>query len=103
MEIELADDGPSLAGKGFVDAAGAAAPAFGMVGTLIGLIVLQNLDDPSAWARYGRGPDHHLLRRRHRQPRLHPLAGKLGQREEVLTRQVMVEGVLAIQASEIPT
>ena len=36
-------------GKGVVDAAGAAAPAFGMIGTLVGLVLmLQNLDDPAA-------------------------------------------------------
>ena len=50
LEIEL---GQMMArhsvGKGIVDAAGGAAPAFGMIGTLIGLVLmLQNLDDPSA-------------------------------------------------------
>ena len=50
LEIEL---GQMMArhsvGKGIIDAAGGAAPAFGMIGTLIGLVLmLQNLDDPSA-------------------------------------------------------
>ena len=37
-----------VVGKKFVDSCGAAAPAFGMIGTLIGLVqMLRALDDPS--------------------------------------------------------
>ena len=50
MEIELGQmSARHNNGKGVIDAYGAAAPAFGMIGTLVGLVLmLQNLDDPSA-------------------------------------------------------
>ena len=107
LEIEL---GQMMArhsvGKGLIDAAGGAAPAFGMIGTLIGLVLmLQNLDDPSALGPgmavalvttfYGAVIANALFI---------PVAGKLGERnkEEILARQVTIEGVLAIQAGENP-
>ena len=37
-----------MTGKKIVESTGAAAPAFGMIGTLVGLVqMLQSLDDPS--------------------------------------------------------
>jgi chemotaxis protein MotA len=93
-------------GKGVVDAAGAAAPAFGMIGTLIGLVLmLQNLDDPSA---LGPGMAVALITTFYgavvANVAFLPLAGKLGARnaEEVLARQIMIEGILAIQSGENP-
>lgn len=93
-------------GKSIVDAAAAAAPAFGMIGTLVGLVLmLQNLDDPSA---LGPGMAVALITTFYGAVVANlvflPLAGKLGARnkEEILAREVMVEGVLAIQAGENP-
>ncbi|MHC5067544.1 MAG: motility protein A [Planctomycetota bacterium] len=107
MEIELTQmAGRHSNGKGLVDAAGAAAPAFGMIGTLVGLVLmLQNLDDPSA---LGPGMAVALITTFYGAVIANlvfiPLAGKLGARnsEEILGRQVMIEGVLAIQAGENP-
>ena len=93
-------------GKGVVDAAGAAAPAFGMIGTLIGLVLmLQNLDDPKC---LGPGMAVALITTFYgaviANVAFLPLAGKLGARnnEEVLARQIMIEGILAIQSGENP-
>ncbi len=93
-------------GKGLMDEFGAKFPAFGMIGTLVGLILmLQNLDDPS---KLGPGMAVALITTFYGAFTANliciPLAGKLGQRngEEILARQVMIEGVLAIQAGENP-
>lgn len=93
-------------GKGVVDNLGAYLPAFGMVGTLIGLVLmLQNLDDPSA---LGPGMAVALITTFYgalfANLFMIPLAGKLGARntEEILSREIMIEGVLAIQAGENP-
>ncbi|MDA3959394.1 MAG: MotA/TolQ/ExbB proton channel family protein [Planctomycetota bacterium] len=107
MDIELTQVATRHSGgKGVIDAAGSAAPAFGMIGTLVGLILmLQNLDDPSA---LGPGMAIALITTFYGAVLANlmfiPLAGKLGARnnEEVLTKQVMIEGVLAIQAGENP-
>ena len=107
MEIELGQMASRhSSGKGIVDAAGAAAPAFGMIGTLVGLILmLQNLSDPSA---LGPGMAVALITTFYGAVIANlvfiPLAGKLGTRndEEVMAKQVMIEGVLAIQAGENP-
>lgn len=107
MDIELSQVATRHSnGKGVIDAAGAAAPAFGMIGTLVGLILmLQNLDDPSA---LGPGMAVALITTFYGAVIANlvfiPLAGKLGARnnEEILAKQVMVEGVLAIQAGENP-
>ncbi len=80
------------------------APAFGMVGTLIGLIqMLGKLDDPGAigpalavallTTLYGAVMANLVFL---------PIAGKLKVRssEEILRKEVMIEGILAIQAGE---
>lgn len=107
MEIEL----DQLAArhsyqKGVVDALGASAPAFGMIGTLIGLVLmLQNLDDPSA---LGPGMAVALITTFYGAVIANvffiPWAGKLDARnkDELKGRQLMIEGVLAIQAGENP-
>lgn len=107
LEIELAflEDRHKL-GKQVFEAFGAFAPAFGMIGTLIGLIqMLANLDDPSS---IGSGMAIALLTTFYGALMANfiflPMAGKLGVRsgEEMLIRQVIVEGVLAIQNGENP-
>jgi len=82
------------------------APAFGMIGTLIGLInMLRTLDDPSSIGPqmsvalvttfYGTVLANVLFL---------PLAQKLKERNgrEVLVKELMVEGILSIQAGENP-
>jgi chemotaxis protein MotA len=85
---------------------GALAPAFGMIGTLIGLInMLMALDDPAALGPnmsvalittfYGSVLANLLFI---------PMAGKLKQRsgQELLYKGIMLEGLLSIQAGENP-
>ncbi|TVR44038.1 MAG: motility protein A [Planctomycetota bacterium] len=93
-------------GKGVVDNLGAYLPAFGMIGTLVGLVLmLQNLDDPS---QLGPGMAVALITTFYgalfANLFMIPLAGKLAARntEETLSREIMIEGVLAIQAGENP-
>ena len=107
MEIEISQmHARHSFGKGVIDALGAAAPAFGMVGTLVGLVLmLQNLDDPSA---LGPGMAVALITTFYGAVIANlfflPWAGKLDARgkEELLAKQIMIEGVLAIQAGENP-
>lgn len=94
------------AGKKILDAAGSMAPAFGMVGTLIGLVkMLANLSDPS---QIGGGMAVALLTTMYGAMAANmfaiPLAGKLEIRakEEALLRDLMVEGIVAIQSGEKP-
>lgn len=94
------------AGKKILDVAGAMAPAFGMVGTLIGLVkMLSNLSDPS---QIGGGMSVALLTTLYGAMVANmfaiPLSGKLDIRakEEALLRDLMVEGIVAIQSGEKP-
>ena len=94
------------AGKKILDSAGAMAPAFGMVGTLIGLVkMLANLSDPSG---IGAGMAVALLTTLYGAMAANmvaiPLAGKLDVRakEEALLRDLMIEGIVAIQSGEKP-
>jgi chemotaxis protein MotA len=107
LEIELTflEDRHRL-GKAVLEALGTFAPAFGMIGTLIGLIqMLANLDDPNS---IGSGMAVALITTFYGALLANfiflPMAGKLGVRssEEMLFRQVIVEGVLAIQNGENP-
>ncbi len=107
LEIELAflEDRHRL-GREIFEQLGAFLPAFGMIGTLIGLIaMLANLDDPSS---IGGGMAVALLTTFYGAVLANfvalPIAKKLGIRsqEEVLMRQVIVEGVLSIQNGENP-
>jgi len=82
------------------------APAFGMLGTLIGLIqMLKNLNDPDA---LGPGMAVALITTFYGSFLANifgiPISRKLSVRtsQEVLSRELMVEGVLAIQAGENP-
>ncbi len=93
-------------GKKMLDALGSYAPAFGMIGTLVGLVqMLQNLSDPS---KIGGGMATALLTTLYGAMAANmlfiPLSGKLEQRanEEALLRELMIEGIVAIQSGEGP-
>lgn len=85
---------------------GTFSPAFGMIGTLIGLIrMLADLEDPEA---IGSGMATALLTTLYgtlfANLAFLPLAGKLKVKseEEILMKEVMIEGILSIQAGENP-
>jgi chemotaxis protein MotA len=93
-------------GKSILDSMGSFCPAFGMIGTLIGLVaMLQTLDDPS---QIGGGMAVALLTTFYGALFANlifiPLAGKLDtrNREETMMREVMIEGLLSIQAGDRP-
>jgi chemotaxis protein MotA len=95
-----------LEGRKILEAGGTFAPAFGMVGTLVGLInMLATLDDPST---IGVGMAVALLTTFYGAVMANafflPLAGKLESRsrEEVLIREMIIEGVMAIQSGDSP-
>ena len=82
------------------------APAFGMIGTLAGLIaMLSNLDDPDA---IGSGMAMALITTMYgsilANMVLIPFKNKLVDRDldERLTREIMIEGILSIQAGDNP-
>jgi len=93
-------------GKSIFDTLAALSPAFGMIGTLIGLInMLKTLDDPSTIGPsmsvalvttfYGAILSNLIFM---------PISRKLQikSKEEVLIKEIMVEGLLSIQAGENP-
>lgn len=87
-------------------AMGTFAPAFGMIGTLIGLIqMLRTLNDPST---IGAGMAVALLTTFYGALMANliflPIAGKLKMRteEEALLKEVMIEGILSIQSGDNP-
>ncbi|MEM9411430.1 MAG: MotA/TolQ/ExbB proton channel family protein [Planctomycetota bacterium] len=93
-------------GKKIVDSCGAAAPAFGMIGTLIGLVMmLRNLSDPS---QIGAGMATALLTTLYGALVANvvciPLAGKLETRnaEDTTLKELMIEGVCAIGEGSSP-
>jgi len=93
-------------GKGLFDALGRYAPAFGMIGTLVGLVaMLSNMDDPS---KIGAGMAAALLTTLYGAVLANlaflPMADKLAARssEEVLTGTIIIQGVMAIQAGDNP-
>src|SRR6056297_1971022 len=93
-------------GKSILSQMGALSPAFGMIGTLIGLIqMLSQLDDPS---QLGSGMAVALITTLYGAFLANlffiPLANKLKikSQEEVLIRELMIEGILSIQAGENP-
>ena len=95
-----------VVGKKIVDSCGAAAPAFGMIGTLIGLVMmLRNLSDPS---QIGAGMATALLTTLYGALVANvvciPLAGKLETRagEETMIRELMIEGICAIGNGSSP-
>jgi chemotaxis protein MotA len=95
-----------LAGKGLLDALGRYAPAFGMIGTLIGLVaMLSGMDDPS---KIGAGMAAALLTTLYGAVLANivflPIADKLSARssDEVLLRTIIIKGVMAIQSGDNP-
>jgi chemotaxis protein MotA len=93
-------------GKKIMDQMGAFAPAFGMIGTLVGLVqMLQNLSDPSM---IGQGMATALLTTLYGAMLSNmvflPLSGKLEvlAGSEGLLRDLMIEGIVAIQSGEKP-
>lgn len=94
------------AGKQIVDVIGRSAPAFGMIGTLMGLIsMLSNMDDPSA---IGPGMAVALITTLYGAIIANvfagPIAEKLANRdaEEVLIKTLIVTGVMSIQSGDNP-
>ncbi len=93
-------------GKKIVDATAAAAPAFGMIGTLIGLVqMLRSLDDPS---QIGVGMATALLTTLYGALIANlfclPLSGKLEARsqEEVMLRELMMSGLISLIEGQPP-
>ena len=93
-------------GKRMLEQLGTFAPAFGMVETLIGLVqMLSNLSDPS---KIGAGMAGALVGTFYGAFAANmvflPLAGKLDIRakQETLLRELMIEGIVAIQSGEKP-
>ena len=107
LETEIAYiDERHKGGKKVIDAWGAGAPAFGMVGTLIGLVqMLRTLDDPS---KIGGGMATALLTTLYGAVLANlfciPLAGKLEARnkEEIMVRELILNGLLAIAEGQAP-
>ncbi len=92
--------------KGVMDQLGKYAPAFGMIGTLLGLVMmLNNMSDPSA---IGSGMAIALLTTLYGAVLANlfclPMAEKLGfyNREEIRSLELIVKGVMAIQSGENP-
>jgi chemotaxis protein MotA len=93
-------------GKGILEVFGKYAPAYGMIGTLMGLVaMLNNMDDPK---KIGPGMAVAILTTFYGAVIANvlclPLADKLSYRheEEMLLRTVMLKGVLSLQAGDNP-
>ncbi|MEQ8847899.1 MotA/TolQ/ExbB proton channel family protein [Botrimarina sp.] len=93
-------------GKALLDCMGRFAPAFGMIGTLMGLIImLGDMSDPS---KIGAGMAVALLTTLYGAVASNvvflPFAEKLGytNKQELLAMDIVVRGVMAIQAGENP-
>ncbi|MEC9488814.1 MAG: MotA/TolQ/ExbB proton channel family protein [Halanaerobium sp.] len=93
-------------GQDIFNTMGTLAPAFGMIGTLIGLIqMLSDLDDAGA---IGGGMAIALITTLYGSVLANlifiPIAGKLAvkSQEEIMIKEVMIEGLLSIQAGENP-
>lgn len=93
-------------GKGILESMGTVAPAFGMMGTLIGLVLmLRDLEDPS---QIGVGMATALITTFYGVLLANlvclPMGGKLELRtkEETLLKELMVEGIVAIQSGDNP-
>ncbi len=93
-------------GARILAAGGAFAPAFGMIGTLIGLVsMLSTLSDP---AQIGSGMATALVTTFYgallANALFLPLAGKLEtrSREEILNKEMVIDGIMAIQSGDSP-
>lgn len=106
MEIQYLQERHGT-GKKILEFMGAAAPAFGMIGTLIGLVqMLCDMSDPNS---IGMGMATALLTTFYGAFAANllfiPLAGKLGiySQAEVTSKEMMIEGICAISNGENPT
>ncbi len=93
-------------GKGLMDCMGRFAPAFGMIGTLMGLIImLGDMSDPS---KIGPGMAVALLTTLYGAIASNvvflPFAEKLGftNKQELLAMEIIIRGIMAIQSGENP-
>lgn len=93
-------------GAKIMAAGGSFAPAFGMIGTLIGLVsMLSTLSDP---AKIGAGMATALVTTFYGAVLANtfflPLAGKLEtrSREEILNKEMIIDGIMAIQSGDSP-
>ncbi|MDP6554945.1 MAG: MotA/TolQ/ExbB proton channel family protein, partial [Pirellulaceae bacterium] len=93
-------------GKGIMDQLGRFAPAFGMIGTLMGLIMmLSNMSDPSS---IGAGMAVALITTLYgaivANAIFMPFAEKLGyiNKQELNSMEIIIRGVMAIQSGENP-
>ncbi len=93
-------------GAKILSAGGTFAPAFGMIGTLIGLVnMLSSLDDPT---QIGAGMATALITTFYGAVMANaiflPLAGKLETRskEEMVIKEMVIEGIMAIQSGDSP-
>ncbi|MFQ5473659.1 MAG: motility protein A [Dehalococcoidia bacterium] len=93
-------------GQGVLNKVGELAPAFGMIGTLIGLVqMLKTMEDPS---QIGAGMATALLTTFYGAVLANflaiPLASKLKNRTEteILAKEVIIEGILSIQSGDNP-
>lgn len=93
-------------GKAILDNMGKYAPAFGMIGTLVGLVLmLKNMDDPGA---IGPGMAVALLTTMYGSMMANmaflPLGEKLASRtqEEILAKTIAIRGVMSIQSGDNP-
>jgi len=93
-------------GKAILDCGGTYAPAFGMIGTLIGLVnMLSALEDPTS---IGAGMATALITTFYGALLANafflPLAGKLETRsnEELLLKEMVIDGIMAIQSGDSP-
>ena len=93
-------------GTKILTAGGTFAPAFGMIGTLIGLVnMLANLSDPT---QIGAGMATALITTFYGAVLANvvflPLAGKLESRskEEMVIKEMIIEGIMAIQSGDSP-
>lgn len=94
------------AGKGLMDTLGRYAPAYGMIGTLMGLIMmLSNMSDPSS---IGAGMAVALITTLYgaivSNAVFLPFADKLGtiNRKELVSKEIIIRGIMAIQSGENP-
>ncbi|MEE8484122.1 MAG: MotA/TolQ/ExbB proton channel family protein, partial [Nitrospinota bacterium] len=104
-EIEYVKERHKL-GADIISAFGAFCPAFGMIGTLIGLVLmLQSMDDPST---IGPAMSLALITTLYGALMANlvflPLAGKLKKRsgDEVLVKELSLEGILSIASGDNP-
>ncbi len=94
------------AGKAMLDCLGKYAPAMGMIGTLVGLVImLQNMSDPS---KIGPGMAVAILTTLYGALIANAICGPLSDRlarrnaEEILVKTIIIKGVMSIQSGDNP-